>query len=76
MSCGTSLHTQLDHSQKTRDRYPALRARKIAVGELAAHHGKMLQTGGKSHITVWFRLGSAPEQSIRADAEHAPSERH
>lgn len=73
MACGASLHTKLEGSQKTRQRYKPLRERRIAVGVLNAEHGKMKPTPGfhPSHITVWFRVGATPHLSFVDDAEAA-----
>jgi hypothetical protein len=70
-ACGTSVYTELEGCRTTRQRYPALRERRIAKGLLLAAHGKMMKTEGghPSHMTVWFRVNATPEQSFLADAE-------
>lgn len=68
-ACGTSVHTDLADSRRTRDRFPPLRGQKIVVGELLPQHGKMMPTGGASHVTVWFRVSATPHTAFVTNAE-------
>src|SRR5438876_803885 len=56
-ACGTSFHSDIDDSRKTRARFKALRMKRIAVGELRPEWGVMMASPtalSKSHLTVWF----------------------
>lgn len=71
-ACGTSLHGELEHCVRTRKRYKALRAKRIAVGVLIESFGVMKGTPNRtspSHITVWFRVASKPHEAFTTDAE-------
>ena len=73
MACGASMFTDIEGAIKARNRFPRLRKKMIAVGEMVSDLGKMKNTPSvnshKSHITVWFRLNSEPEKYINNDAE-------
>lgn len=66
---GCSLHRELADSVRTRDKFPALRTRRIARGELEASHGVVEPTRGQSHITLWMYVEARPDTAFFADAE-------
>ncbi len=70
-ACGTSVHTDLAASRATRQRFRPLRDRRIVLGDLSPQHGKMMETGERAHLTVWFRAGAKPEADFMTDAEQA-----
>ena len=72
MACGVSFHTDLEDSRRVRDRFPALRTRRIAVGTLEKPFGVMKPTPAAtavSHLTVWFRVGTELPAAFSKDAE-------
>ena len=59
---GVSFHADVADSEKVRRRFKPLRNKRIARGQLTAHHGRMKKTPSTetSHLTVWFLAGAAP----------------
>lgn len=72
MFFGVSFHRELSCSIRTRERFPPLRSRHIAVGRLRNDHGVCLATPttlAPSHLTVWRRTQSEIHADFTLDAE-------
>ncbi len=71
---GVSFHSVLADSQRTRSRFKALRAKRIAQMGLVPRLGKMKETeaaSAKSHMTVWFKESAEAHLEFVCDAEVA-----
>lgn len=68
-ACGTSFHTNLQASRRTRKRYRGLRDRKIATGELTTRMGRQKPTYTPGHLTVWLFVDAQPHLAFVTDAE-------
>jgi hypothetical protein len=71
MAVGVSMHTTLEASLRTRERFPPLRRRRVATGMLQESFGLMRPTGesGSFHITLWVRLGVELHPAFTKDGE-------
>lgn len=68
-ACGTSFHTNLESSRRTRKRYRGFRDRKIATGALTPDMGRQKPTYGDGHLTVWLFVDARPQVAFVQDAE-------
>ena len=61
-NCGLSVHTDLQDSEKLKNRIPKFRRRQIAEGELNPTLGMIQHTRSleQSHHSWWIPIGTAP----------------
>ena len=62
-ACGLSVYMDLGDAQRLRSRIPAMKRKRIAIGELEPVAGKILPTpsaGGGSHHTWWVPSAVQP----------------